>query len=120
MAYTSERAAGETLAAWKSAGVEVVVLPEDKHGLSLPALLDDLGRRGILQLLVEGGGVLQGSFLALGLVDEMHVFKGATVLGGTAQPWLPQAVAATIGDASFWQLESVQRLDNDVCLVYRK
>lgn len=54
-----------------------------KHGkVSLASLLDELGRRGINSILVEGGGELLGSFFDEGLVDAVAVFMAPTIIGG--------------------------------------
>ena len=44
--------------------------------------LDELGRRGITSLLVEGGAELAGSILDAGEADELRVFVAPLVLGG--------------------------------------
>jgi riboflavin biosynthesis pyrimidine reductase len=51
--------------AWTTAGVEVqtVSAAEVGGGVQLTEVLDELGRRGVLQLMVEGGGAVHTSFL---------------------------------------------------------
>ncbi len=44
---------------------------------ALPAVLDELGRRGVLQLLVEGGASVAHDFHAAGLVDRYVRLPGA-------------------------------------------
>jgi riboflavin biosynthesis pyrimidine reductase len=41
--------------------------------LGFPAMLDDLGARGIGRLMVEGGGTIHTQFLSAGLADEIHL-----------------------------------------------
>ena len=43
-----------------------------------------LGERGVLSLLVEGGGVLHASFFAAGLVDKVHAIIAPKIVGGDA------------------------------------
>jgi len=50
---------------------EVVALPLGFGGLSLPAALDFFEKRGVLSLLIEGGGRLNYLALAQGVVDEI-------------------------------------------------
>jgi diaminohydroxyphosphoribosylaminopyrimidine deaminase/5-amino-6-(5-phosphoribosylamino)uracil reductase len=45
-------------------------------------VLDDLGRRGILQLLVEGGATVAHEFHAAGLVDRYIVYVAPALFGG--------------------------------------
>ena len=56
-------------------GVSYIVA-EDAE-IDLAAMLETLNRSfGIKRLLLEGGGTVNGSFLAAGLVDEVHVLIG--------------------------------------------
>ena len=66
---------------------EVVKLPADRRGrVSLPALLDELGRRNLLSVLVEGGGEVHASLFAEDLVDKVHAYVAPRVIGGRAAP----------------------------------
>lgn len=66
---------------------EVVRLPPAPDGrVSLPALLDELGRRGTLSLLVEGGAEVHASFFAAGLVDKVHAYVAPRLIGGREAP----------------------------------
>lgn len=56
-------------------GAEVVVVR------SIAALLAELGRRRMTNVLVEGGAGVYGSFLDAGLVDEVHAFVGPMLIG---------------------------------------
>ena len=51
--------------------------------IDLAAMLETLNAAfGIKRLLLEGGGTVNGSFLAAGLVDEVHVLIGPAFDGG--------------------------------------
>ena len=66
---------------------EVVRLPAGADGrVSLPALLDELGGRGILSLMVEGGAEVHASFFAHGLVDKVYVYIAPRLIGGRDAP----------------------------------
>jgi diaminohydroxyphosphoribosylaminopyrimidine deaminase/5-amino-6-(5-phosphoribosylamino)uracil reductase len=77
----------ERACALRSAGVEVLPLSATDGRIELGTLLDEMGRRGITNLLVEGGPTVLSAFFTAGLVDEVQVF---------AAP--PSAVAAAAGD----------------------
>ena len=51
-------------------------------GTDLGAVLDDLGGRGVLQVLVEGGASVARSFHAAGLVDRYVVYLAPALFGG--------------------------------------
>ena len=67
-------------AALRAAGAEVWLMLEQREA-QLPALLDELGRRGVLNLLVEGGGEVLKSFVAAGLVDRVEAFVAPFDIG---------------------------------------
>lgn len=48
----------------------------------LGAVLDDLGRRGVVQLLVEGGGAVAHAFHSAGLVDRYVLYLAPALFGG--------------------------------------
>lgn len=54
--------------------------------LDLGAVLDDLGRRGIARLMVEGGTRIHTGFLAAGLADELHLAIAPLLVGDPAAP----------------------------------
>ena len=62
------------LKTFRDAGVELLPLPADENGLSLPDLLDELGRRNWMNLLIEGGPAVLRNFLTQHLADEAVVF----------------------------------------------
>jgi diaminohydroxyphosphoribosylaminopyrimidine deaminase/5-amino-6-(5-phosphoribosylamino)uracil reductase len=71
----------------RMAGAEIAVLPDDGAGrVRLPALLDILGARDVQTLLVEGGGVLLGSFFDQRLVDKVRAVIAPMIVGGAMSP----------------------------------
>ncbi len=66
-------------------GAEVVALPNRAGKVDLAAMLRELGRRGINELLVEAGMRLNGSLLAEGLVDELLIYQAPILLGDSAR-----------------------------------
>jgi diaminohydroxyphosphoribosylaminopyrimidine deaminase/5-amino-6-(5-phosphoribosylamino)uracil reductase len=67
-------------------GVEVYFCAGDSHAGRLEALLDELGRRRMTNILVEGGSKLLGTFFDLHAVDEVHVFIAPKLAGGAEAP----------------------------------
>jgi diaminohydroxyphosphoribosylaminopyrimidine deaminase/5-amino-6-(5-phosphoribosylamino)uracil reductase len=64
-----------------SAGCGVLALPGSGQ-VPISLLLDELGRRDMTNLVVEGGGRLLGSFLDEGHVDAVEVFVAPFLEGG--------------------------------------
>jgi len=95
---------------------EVVPFIEAADGrVSLPALLAELGKRGVQTLLVEGGGVLHGSLFDQRLVDKMHAVLAPMIIGAAKAP---SAVAGRgaerMADAVRLRDLTVERLGEDV------
>ena len=81
----------------------------------LEAVLDDLGRRGVLQVLVEGGATVAGAFHRAGLVDRYVFYVSPTLLGGDdGHPVLTGPGAPTLAGAWRGRLVGVERLGDDV------
>ncbi len=87
--------------------------------VDLGALLDELGRREVTSLLVEGGGEVHGQFLRAGLVDEVAIFVAPVLIGGDGIPVLRGEGAATMAQALRLVDVRVKRLGNDVLVTGR-
>jgi len=82
--YTREdivRANPEISAKITKKGAEVLAYPDTQGRSNLYFLLDELSKRGIAQLLVEGGPRVLTSFLKEGLADEIVVYIAPKILG---------------------------------------
>jgi diaminohydroxyphosphoribosylaminopyrimidine deaminase / 5-amino-6-(5-phosphoribosylamino)uracil reductase len=77
------KAPAKEKAAFKQAGAEIVELPSSGGMVDLKSLLKTLGEREITSVLVEGGGILLGSFFDQGLVEKVIVFIAPIIIGGT-------------------------------------
>ena len=64
-------------------GVEIVVLPSASGRVSLPALMRELGKRGITSLLVEGGAEVNAAMLRGKLVQRVRLYIAPSLLGGS-------------------------------------
>ncbi|MBK5223392.1 MAG: bifunctional diaminohydroxyphosphoribosylaminopyrimidine deaminase/5-amino-6-(5-phosphoribosylamino)uracil reductase RibD [Acidimicrobiia bacterium] len=91
------------------------VQPALEMGGPLPDVLDELGRRGVLQLLVEGGATVAGAFHRAGLVDRYVVYLAPALFGGDdARPLMSGAGAPTIDDVWRGRIDAVTHLDGDL------
>ncbi len=81
----------------------------------LDDVLAELGRRGVLQLLVEGGATVAHDFHVAGLVDRYVVYLAPKFFGGDdARPLFAGPGAGTIADVWKGRLVSVERLGDDL------
>jgi diaminohydroxyphosphoribosylaminopyrimidine deaminase/5-amino-6-(5-phosphoribosylamino)uracil reductase len=66
----------------EQSGAETIVIPSRAGLLDLDAVLDELGRRDILGMLVEGGAETHWSFISHRLVDKFYFVMAPFVIGG--------------------------------------
>jgi diaminohydroxyphosphoribosylaminopyrimidine deaminase/5-amino-6-(5-phosphoribosylamino)uracil reductase len=79
---TTRAAPAARLRALRKKGVEIIVLAADRGRISLPALLNALGRRRITSLLVEGGSEINAAMLKARLVHHVCLYMAPALLGG--------------------------------------
>ena len=118
---TTQAAHPDSVAQLQEKGAEVLVFPpiqesnQDRSGrkrsgqagqVSMEALMEELGRRGVVSLMVEGGGTVLGSLFDGGLVDKVCAFISPLVIGGAGAA---SPVAGRGADliAQAWHLDSV-------------
>jgi diaminohydroxyphosphoribosylaminopyrimidine deaminase / 5-amino-6-(5-phosphoribosylamino)uracil reductase len=81
------------------AGAEVIVAPGRTDRARLEAGLDELGRREIQDLLVEGGPTFAGALFDAGEIDEVRLFIAPVLVGAAeARAALEGTGAARIAD----------------------
>lgn len=74
-------------------GAEVLVYEGAGAMPDLRFLLDELGKRGVQQVLVEGGPHVAASFLREALVDELCVYVAPRILGAAGMADLGEPMA---------------------------
>ena len=94
---------------------EAKVHPALELSGDLSDVLGELGRRGVLQLLVEGGPTVAHDFHAAGLVDRYVLYLAPVIFGGDdGHPLFAGPGAGTIADVWKGRLISVERLGDDL------
>ena len=111
---------GHTLIASTSSGAvegaEVLTLPAGEDGrVPIDLLLDELGRRGIISVLVEGGAKTHATFLESSLVDKVYAYIAPIIIGGIDAPGPVAGLGITsLEDAIRLQDTTVARLGDDI------
>ena len=83
LVYTTEAAPAANVGGLMRAGADVVPVSATREGLVNPVeVLADLGQRGVVNLLVEGGGKTLGSLFDDGLIDKVQAFLAPVIIGG--------------------------------------
>ena len=82
----SQMAPRTKLEALEREGVQVIVVESSPRRVSLERLIEALGKRGILSVMIEGGAEINASALREGIVDKVLVFLAPTLIGGKSTP----------------------------------
>jgi diaminohydroxyphosphoribosylaminopyrimidine deaminase/5-amino-6-(5-phosphoribosylamino)uracil reductase len=78
-------------------------------------ILNELGRRGVLRLLVEGGASVAHDFHTAGLVDRYVLYLAPVLFGGDdGRPIFAGPGAGTIGDVWKGRIVSIEQLGEDL------
>ncbi len=112
LVVASATAPDGSVEALRDSGAEVMLVP-DSGPRDIGAVLDALGRRGILNLLVEGGGAVLGSFFDLRLVDRVEAFIAPIVLGGLEAPGPVGGVGSEMLADAFLLTDSATSISGD-------
>jgi len=76
------QASDERVATLRQRGCEVLRCLGPSHSQRLEQLLDELGRRRMTNVLVEGGGRMFGLLLDARQIDEVHALVAPKLIGG--------------------------------------
>lgn len=113
LVFTSALAPSQRIQEWIATGAQVITIPResDGTGVNLATVLDELGSRGILQLLVEGGSQVHSRLLTNQLGNQLTVYHGPLLLGDQGVPFLQGNSPSTTQEAKRYRLVHSKRLD---------
>jgi diaminohydroxyphosphoribosylaminopyrimidine deaminase/5-amino-6-(5-phosphoribosylamino)uracil reductase len=112
---TTDRTPARTREAWRDAGAEVLVLEPSGEGVSLPALVSDLGKRDVQGVLIEGGPTLAWSAVDDRLVDRIVLYLAPRLIGGGDAPTVLEGRGfAPVANALPLAIRSVERIGPDI------
>lgn len=119
-----DRAARRALLAERGAAIEEVSASGSGSAasatrLSLPDVLDHLGRREINELWVEAGSRLAGALLQESLVDELLLYVAPKILGPQARPLVAMDELRQLQDALGFMFVETRQIGADVRLRMR-
>jgi len=85
------------------------------RGESLATVLNNLGKRGITSLLIEGGGEVLGQALDARLIDKVQLYLGPILSGGSVIAF-PGRGAKNTANAMRLRCVSYRRIGQSVCI----
>lgn len=111
---TTDKATEEAAEVLRARGAEVVRLPARDGRVDVATVLEALGRRDVVDVLVEGGPTVLGDVVERSLVDR-YVFYVAPMLLGSGGPGaVAGLIAPTIADARELRIDSVRHVGADL------
>ncbi|WP_031515252.1 bifunctional diaminohydroxyphosphoribosylaminopyrimidine deaminase/5-amino-6-(5-phosphoribosylamino)uracil reductase RibD [Desulfofalx alkaliphila] len=114
---TTKAAPRDRIKALEAAGAEVIVAEDHNGRVSIPDLLEHLGRRQITGLLVEGGAGVHGSFLEAKAVDKVYWFIAPMIIGGVNAPGAVGGEGVkSLTDAMRIKHLTLHRFGPDICV----
>jgi diaminohydroxyphosphoribosylaminopyrimidine deaminase/5-amino-6-(5-phosphoribosylamino)uracil reductase len=105
------------LKALQAHGAEVVKLAGADGKVDLSAVLRDMGKRGINEVLVESGRTLNGALLKAGLVDELVLYLAPQLLGDAARGVADLGELTQLQQRVALQWNDVRQVGNDLRIV---
>ena len=113
----SKRAQKKNLQKLEKFPVQVIVC--GNYTVNIKKLLKFLKEKKIKNLLVEGGGITNWSFIKENLVDEAIITITPYIIGGNSSPTLVDGNGfSIIAKSSRLRLKNVRRMKNEVVLHY--
>ncbi|MBD5316078.1 MAG: RibD family protein [Bacteroides sp.] len=110
---TSENASAEYLNYLRGKGISYIVT--GKNGIDLADAMDTLGSVfDVKRLAVLGGGLINGGFLAEGLIDEVSLLLAPGIDGREGWRAMFDGIADQSKLPTKLRLQSVEKLENDV------
>jgi len=105
-----------TASSLQKLGCEILALPSKTGQPDIAQLLNELGRRQMTNVLVEGGAQVLGAFFDAQAVDEVHTFIAPRITGGKQMTAVAGLGVAKIADALKLADWEVERVDTDVLI----
>jgi len=115
--FTTRRATAARIRKFQRVA-EVVVLP-GKHP-SAPRVVEELHKRGLKRLILEGGGEVHFPFAKAGLVDEWYITITPRLIGGRNSPSFLDGEGFVKKNHIQLKLVSLRRVKDELFLRYKK
>lgn len=97
-------------------GVEYVGVPVKRGLLSWVHILQELGKRNIRSVLVEGGGSVAGSLVKEGFVNRLCLFYGSLLIGSDGLPGVGLLDTVELSEAFRFSITRCRLLGGDLCV----
>ena len=116
LVFSEERALDGREEELEALGVEVVAAPRSAEDLDLAHVLQELGRRNIRGVLVEGGGETATRFVGQGLADKLTLFYAPKLVGSEGVPMIGALRVTKMAEALRFSVSKVETIGEDVAV----
>ena len=115
---TSTNADPMKIAELEKRNVTMIYCTRVDEGLDLREVMEELYKRNITDVLLEGGSEINTSFLRAGLIDKFIVYIAPKVLGGRNSKTPFTGPDVDLIDESFpIEFDSVEKSGEDLCMI---
>jgi diaminohydroxyphosphoribosylaminopyrimidine deaminase/5-amino-6-(5-phosphoribosylamino)uracil reductase len=108
-----------SIAALKHAGADTVIIPNDRGKVELFKLMEELARRELNEIHVEGGTRLNGSLLQAGVVDELLLYLAPRIIGDSGRGMFDLPELSNLSQAKGLKIRELERVGEDIRIVAR-
>jgi diaminohydroxyphosphoribosylaminopyrimidine deaminase/5-amino-6-(5-phosphoribosylamino)uracil reductase len=114
---TTEMASQDKIERLRKKGVRVLISDSKAGRVDLRSSLLKLAELGLMSLLVEGGGQINGSFLDQGLIDKIFLFLSPKLIGDPVAPGIfSGSGVASLKEAISIKDLKVRKIGEDILL----
>jgi diaminohydroxyphosphoribosylaminopyrimidine deaminase/5-amino-6-(5-phosphoribosylamino)uracil reductase len=103
----------------RNAGADAVIIPNDRGKVELFKLMEELARRELNEIHVEGGTKLNGSLLQAGVVDELLVYLAPRVIGDSGRGMFDLPEFTELSQAKALEICEVEHVGEDLRILAR-
>ena len=77
-------------------------------------ILNDLAKKGVNNLLIEAGSIINTLLLSLNLVDELVIFRSGNIIGNDGLPFINNLNFKEINDLTNYKISSIKTFEDNI------
>jgi diaminohydroxyphosphoribosylaminopyrimidine deaminase/5-amino-6-(5-phosphoribosylamino)uracil reductase len=97
----------------KQQSVDTVIVAENNGNLDLTEVMRQLAKRGMNEVMVEAGAVLNGALLTAGLIDEIIIYMAPKLMGNSAKGVFHMPELQTMAQNIELTISDIRAVGND-------
>ena len=77
-------------------------------------IFNDLAKKGVNNLLIEAGSIINTLLLSLNLVDELLIFRSGNIIGNDGLPFINNLNFKEINDLKNYKISSIKTFEDNI------